>query len=167
MTESNRRESPVESLTTVPDHAESASHPAPARTTPLVFRLTMASLWTIVILILCWMPKSVIEEVEEGSRWFDIPNLDKVVHWGIFVVFTVLWLRIGTSRWRYAWVVLGGLALAAVSEIVQNLPWIGRDGELDDGITDMIGVLLGLIIARWIEPLLSGLESRLFRGSTS
>ena len=108
-----------------------------------------------------------VEKVEEGSSWFDIPNLDKVVHWGIFVVFTVLWLRLGTSRWRYAWVALGGLALAVVTEMVQTLPWIGRDGGLDDGITDVIGVVLGLIVARWIEPLLGGLESRLFRGSTA
>jgi hypothetical protein len=167
MTESDRRESPVESLTTVPDHAEPRSQPATTRSTAVAFRLTIASIWTIVILVLCWTPKSVIEEVENGSRWFDIPNVDKVVHWGIFVVFTVLWLRIGTSRWWYAWVALGGLAVAAVSEIVQTLLWIGRDGSLHDGITDMIGVVIGLIVARWIEPLLRGLESRLFPGWTS
>ncbi len=157
----------MKSLTTVPDNAESASHPTTTRSTPMVFRITMASLWTIVILGLCWMPGEWVKEVEEGSPWFQIPDLDKVVHWGIFVVFTTLWLRIGTSRWRYAWVALGGLAVAAVSEIVQTIPAIGRDGEIGDGITDMIGVVIGLIVARWIEPLLRGLESRMFRGSTS
>ena len=157
----------MESLTTFPDKAESASPPATTRSTVMAFRIAMASLWTIVILVLCWMPGKWIQEVEQGSSWFQLPNLDKVVHWGIFVVFTVLWLRIGTSRWRYAWVAWVGLALASVSEIVQNLPWIGRDGELGDGITDLIGVVIGLIVARWIEPLLSGLESWLFRGSTS
>ena len=157
----------MESLTTVPDNPESASHPATTPSAAMAFRLAMASIWTIVILVLCWTPGEWIRRVEKGSRWFDIPDLDKVVHWGIFVVFTVLWLRVGTSRWRYAWVILGGLALAVVSELVQTLPWIGRDGELDDGITDMIGVLLGLIVARGVEPLFRRLESRLFRGSTS
>ena len=165
----DRRNPPVESLTTVQDNAKSASHPATTttRSTLMAFRLAMASIWTIVILVLCWMPRSVIEEVEEGSSWFEIPNLDKAVHWGIFVVFAVLWLRIGTSRWRYAWVALGGLAMAVVSELVQLLPSIGRNADTDDGITDMIGVVIGLIVARWIEPLWRGLESRLFRGSTS
>ncbi len=153
----------MESLTTAPDNVESAT----TRSTIVAFRLTMASIWTIVILVLCWMPGEWIQEVEQGSPWFEIPDLDKVVHWGIFVVFAVLWLRLGTSRWRYAWVALGGLAVAAISELVQNLPWVGRDGEIGDGITDMVGVLLGLIVARWLEPLLRGLESRLFRGSTS
>jgi hypothetical protein len=123
----------------------------------------MASIWTIVILVLCWLPRNLVEEVESGSGWFEIPDLDKAIHWGIFVVFAVLWLRLGTSRWRSAWVVLGGLATAAVSEVVQTHPWIGRDGSLADGVTDMIGVLLGLVVARWVEPLLRGLESRLFR----
>ena len=157
----------MESLTTVQDKAESGSAPAKARSLSRTFRLTIASIWTIVILVLCWMPGEWIQEMGDGSGWFTLPNLDKLIHWGIFVVFCVLWLRLGTSRWRYAWVALGGLALAAVSEIVQTLPWIGRDGELDDGITDMIGVLLGLIIARWIEFLFRRAETRLFRGSAS
>ena len=97
--------------------------PRPRRPGPLEgFRIAMAALWTIVILVLCWMPGEWVQEVEEGSSWFQIPNLDKVVHWGIFVVFTVLWLRTGTSRWRYAWVALGGLAVASITELVQNAP---------------------------------------------
>ena len=70
-----------------------------------------------------------VQEVEGGPSWFLllIPDFDKLVHWGIFVVFTVLWLRTGTSTWRYAWVALGGLAVAAITELVQLLPAIGRD----------------------------------------
>jgi uncharacterized membrane protein YccC len=123
--------------------------------------MAMAALWTVVILGLCWMPRTWVQEVEEGSSWFEIPNLDKVIHWGIFVLFAVLWLRIGTSRWRYAWVALGGLAIASITELVQ--PAIGRDGEVADAITDLIGVAIGLGIARWIEPLLRRAESWLFR----
>jgi hypothetical protein len=153
----------VESLTTVSHDDEPATQPATARPAIKALRLAMASIWTIVILVLCWLPRDLVEEVESGSGWFEIPDLDKVVHWGIFVVFAVLWLRLGTSRWRSAWVVLGGLATAVVSEVVQTHPSIGRDGNVADGVTDMIGVLLGLVVARWVEPLLRGLESRLFR----
>ncbi len=123
----------------------------------------MAALWTIVILVLCWMPGFVVQDIERDSSWFQVPNLDKVVHWGIFVAFTVLWLRTSTSRWRYACVALGGLAAASITEVVQNLPAIGRDGEVGDAITDLIGVAIGLAIAPWIEPLLCRMESLLFR----
>ena len=157
----------MESLSTVPDNVESVSPPPATPSTTRAVRFAMASIWTIVILVLCWLPGEWVQEVEQQSTFFEIPDLDKVVHWGIFVVFAVLWLRLGTSRWRYAWVALGGLVVAVVSELVQTIPWIGRDGEISDGITDMTGVLLGLIVARWIEPLLRGCESLLFRRPTS
>jgi hypothetical protein len=157
----------VDSLSTTPNDTEPVAGPTTATPTSTIFRLTMAVLWTVVILVLCWTPGELVESLERRSPWFAIPNLDKLVHWGIFVVFTVLWLRVGSSRWQYAWVGLGGLALAAMSEILQNLPWIGRDGNLDDTMTDLIGILIGLAVARWIEPLLSYLESRKFRNSIS
>jgi uncharacterized protein (DUF486 family) len=153
-----RRESPVESPTIVPDEVEPAPHLATTPSLIKAVRLAMASIWTIAILVLCWMPVDWIEEVEQTSDWFEIPNLDKVVHWGIFVVFAVLWLRVGTSRWRYAWV-----ALAVITEFVQTLPLVSRDGNVADGVSDMIGITIGLIVARWIEPLLRGLESWVFR----
>src|SRR5262245_34687890 len=128
--------------------------PAAVGATLKAVRIAMAALWTSVIFFLCWMPGKWIQEVQEGSPWLQLPDLDKVVHWGIFVLFTVLWLRTGTSRWRYAWVALGGLAVAAITELVQLIPAIGRDAEVADVITDLIGVAIGLAVARWIEPLL-------------
>ena len=132
----------------------------------MIVRFALATLWTLAIMVLCWMPGSFVEKVEESSSWFELPNLDKVIHWGIFVVFAVLWLRTGTSRRRYAWVALGGLALAALTELVQMIPAINRNAGLDDGITDLIGVAIGLAVARSIEPLLGWIESRLVRPST-
>jgi hypothetical protein len=159
----------VDSRSTFQDHAEAVATRAPATAgmTLAIFRSAMAVLWTFVILVLCWTPRQIVQELEEGPSWLLllIPNFDKVVHWGIFFVFAVLWLRTGTSRRRYAWVALGGLAVAAITEIVQTLPAIGRDGEMADAITDLIGVAIGLGIARWIEPLLRRGESLLFRSS--
>jgi VanZ like family len=154
----------VDSLSTIPDRDEAA---LPVSATPgsilSAVRIAMAVAWTLVILFLCWMPGRWVNEVEQGSPWFQIPDLDKVVHWGIFVLFTVLWLRTGTSRWRYAWVALGGLAMASITELVQSLPAIGRDAEVGDAITDLIGVAIGLGVARWIEPLLRRAEALVFR----
>jgi hypothetical protein len=157
----------VDSLTTAQDDGEVAATRAPAAagTTLAIFRFAMATLWTLVIFILCWTPRQIVQELEEGPSWFLllIPNFDKLIHWGIFVVFSVLWLRTGSSRWRYAWVALGGLAVAAITEIVQVLPAIRRDASVADAITDLIGTAIGLAIARWVEPLLRRAESSLFR----
>jgi hypothetical protein len=160
-----RRHDLVDSLTTKPEHAVAAAPPGPTTvdSTRRSIRIALAALWTLVILFLCWMPGQWIREAEQGSPWFEIPDLDKVVHWGIFVLFAALWLRTGSSRWRYAWVALGGLAMASITELVQNLPAIGRDAEVGDAITDLIGVAIGLVVARWIEPLLRRAESLLFR----
>jgi hypothetical protein len=157
----------VDCLPTAQDDAEVAATPAspPAGSTVILFRFAMAALWTLVILVLCWTPRELVQELEEGPSWFLllIPNFDKLVHWGIFVVFSVLWLRTGTSRWRSAWVALGGLAVAAITEIVQLLPAIRRDASVPDALTDLIGAAIGLAIARWVEPLLRRAEASLFR----
>jgi hypothetical protein len=155
----------VDSLSTIPGHEEAVGSPVRSRpdSARATFRIVMAVVWTATICFLCWMPGRWVQEVGEGSPWFQVPDLDKVVHWGIFVLFTVLWLRTGTSRWRYAWVAVGGLAMASLTEIVQTLPAIGRDAEVGDAITDLIGVAIGLAVFRWIEPLLCRAESLVFR----
>ena len=111
---------------------------------------------------LCWLPKGVVHKVEESSSWFDIHNLDKAVHCGIFVGFAVLWVRVWPSRRRYAWVGLMGLGLAALTEIGQLLPVVGRDANFADGATDMLGCVIGLALVPLLEPLLRSIETRLF-----
>ncbi len=125
------------------------------------FRIILAVFWTAAILVLCWAPREFVQEAEENAPWFTFPNLDKVVHWGIFVAFTVLWLRTSSSRWRYPVVVLAGVGMAILTELGQLVPSIERDASVADGITDLIGLTLGLILARWLEPLLARLESRI------
>ena len=112
-----------------------------------IYRVTAAVLWTLIILTLCWLPKYVVQEVEKDSSWFQIPNFDKLVHWEIFLLFAILWLRVGKTPRRFLWVALAGLVLTVVSELVQSLPIIGRDATIGDGVTDCIGLLLGLALA--------------------
>jgi len=125
-------------------------------------RLAAAILWTLVIMGLCWMSPRWVREVEQSSPWFELPDLDKVVHWGIFCVFALLWLRTSRSRLRYWFVALGGLALAAITELVQNLPIVNRHGSVADALADLTGVIIALAIAKWVEPSLRFVESRLF-----
>jgi len=125
-------------------------------------RLAAAIVWTLTIMALCWLSPRWVHRVERSSSWFEIPNLDKVVHWGIFCAFALLWLRASRSSRRYWFVALGGLALAAITELVQNLPIVNRDGNVADAIADLIGVLIGLAIASSVEPFFRLIESRLF-----
>jgi len=127
----------------------------------------MAVVWTLVIMALCWLPGDFVREVEGGSRWFELPNLDKCVHGGIFVIFAILWARVWSSPRRFAWVALGGFVLAAVTELVQLLPIVGRDGEIGDGLTDAAGVVIGIAVAPLVEPLARFVESCLFRETTA
>jgi VanZ family protein len=80
--------------------------------------------------------------------------MDKVIHGGIFLVFSVLWLEaLPTWKNRFAWVAVAGLVLAALTELGQNIPAIKRDGEVVDAVADMVGVALGLPLFHWLNSL--------------
>src|SRR5882724_8760727 len=49
-------------------------------------RARLAWLWTLVILVLCWIPRSILSIHEKGPKPFFVPNFDKLVHLGIFAV---------------------------------------------------------------------------------
>ncbi len=126
-------------------------------------RIATAVIWTVVIMVLCWMPGSMVNKIENGSSWYKLPNFDKLVHGGIFVVFSILYARLGTSRRRFVWIAVGGIALAVITELVQKLAIVGRDGTLGDGAVDIAGILIGFVAAPMVEPLARLVEGRLSR----
>ncbi len=72
-----------------------------------------------------------------------LPGLDKVVHAVLFLCLAV------SGRWAGAGRdLLGGVLLvyAAVSEVVQGLPALGRSMSLADWGADAVGVLIGLAL---------------------
>ncbi len=103
-----------------------------------------------------------MRHVEEDSSWFRLPNLDKVVHFILFFVFAILWVR--AVRWPRKPLAIGimGLVLTIVTELGQELPVVGRDATLGDGLTDLSGLLIGLAIAGLIEPVLRSAERGIF-----
>ena len=112
-------------------------------------RLMLAVVWTLVILVLCWTPADWLPVEETGGQGWGLPHKDKLVHAGIFFIFSVLWLAAtGEKRGRFAWVAGAGIALAVVTELGQNLPFLRRDGEVADALADGVGVLVGL----WLFP---------------
>ena len=75
------------------------------------------------------------------------PGVDKVVHVTLFAALALSgrWAGIGRA-------VLSGLLIgyAAVSEVVQGIPAIGRSASVEDWLADVAGVLLGLALWSWL-----------------
>jgi uncharacterized membrane protein YccC len=108
-------------------------------------RAFLASFWTFAILFLCWLPKPYVPEGERLPPRYFIPHLDKIVHMAIFAVFAFLWMRVGQTHHRVRWVFLAGLALATITELGQNNQIVRRDGNVVDGLADLLGVVVGLM----------------------
>jgi hypothetical protein len=155
----------VDSVTSIPNLDPSDGQFSATRARLRGFRLATAILWTVVIMVLCWLPRAAIHELEDESTWFKVPNFDKVVHAGIFVVFSLLWVRVWSSPRQRLWAILGGFGLAVLTELGQLVPAVGRDAEIADALTDCAGVLVGIAVAPLFEPLARRIESSIFRGT--
>ena len=115
-------------------------------------RLLSAWLWTATILIVCWTPDIYLPVRERRGSLLEQVHLDKVVHLGIFGVFAVLWLRaLPLLPQRFLRIGLAGAALAAITEIVQNLPVVHRDGEFSDWVADVLGLPLAMALFYCLE----------------
>jgi VanZ family protein len=142
----------MESAPTSPSPDQSTTPPSAERDLLSGYRLALAIFWTLVIMTLCWLPRDAVSRLEDDSSWLLVPNLDKVVHAGMFIGFTVLWVRASCSPRRLFWIALGGIGLAVATEVGQALPAVGRDASVADGVTDVVGVVVGLAVAPLIEP---------------
>jgi VanZ family protein len=110
-------------------------------------RVALAWSWTVLILALCWCPGNLLPVPETGLRIQFTMNLDKLVHFGLFAVYAYLWARADGQPGlaNPARVLLAGLFFTVISELGQLMPFVGRDASVEDGIADMIGVVLGLM----------------------
>jgi len=111
--------------------------------------LILAILWTLGIMAVCWVPMSLFGSGDgTGRGLFDIPYFDKIVHGAVFLGFAVLW-HLATSGTRRSFqIVAWGVGLAILTEVVQQLPLIGRQADLDDIGWDVAGLVLGTLIVR-------------------
>lgn len=106
----------------------------------------IALLWTLLILIGCWLPAEslTIKERRDGSLWgLNIPHLDKAVHFVMFSGFAVLWIFAQPAGIRARNIILVGVGLALLTEAVQGTSWVGRDAGWDDVAADLVGLGAG------------------------
>ncbi|MHC5537031.1 VanZ family protein [Singulisphaera rosea] len=109
-------------------------------------RVRLAVAWTCVILALCLIPARFLPPEEFPDR---VSHFDKIVHASLFGIFGLLWIRASRTSKLTAGVLVGGLALAAVTELGQALPIVSRDADLLDFLADLFGLVVGVAWARW------------------
>jgi VanZ family protein len=94
-----------------------------------------------VILILCWLPASSIQE----PKWFHIPNADKIIHFILFFVWAFCLTIDFSSKYKSGYkLTLFILAVSAATAILTEClqPVLSnRTSDLSDGLADMAGSL--------------------------
>jgi VanZ family protein len=103
--------------------------------------LTLAAL--VVILVMSLRPSVPIG---------DVPNIDKLVHFGAYAVLAVL-MRLGWPKLWGGWIFIG-LALFGIGiEIGQHAMNLGRTGSLADTAANLLGTAFPLLIFHFDRPL--------------
>jgi glycopeptide antibiotics resistance protein len=97
----------------------------------------MAWASTVGVLVMCFTPGSSVPTQQ-------IFQADKFFHVLAFLIVGYAWRRSGVSTTR---ALVIGLLLAVGTEVGQSLLDVGREGDLLDVLADVIGTLLGVLMA--------------------
>jgi uncharacterized membrane protein HdeD (DUF308 family) len=77
------------------------------------------------------------------------PGVDKVIHMAMFAALALTGRRAGLPTPGLA---VGLVVYAGASEVLQALLPLDRDGDPLDALVDVVGVVAGLLVARWVVP---------------
>ena len=111
-----------------------------------------AFIWLIISIILLTLPANDLPH----NGLFDLPNFDKLVHFGMFFLLTVLFCfpfsqrvtEISSVKSIFYKVVFCVILYGIVMEFVQKFYTVGRNFDLIDIVFDSIGSFAGLIVVR-------------------
>ncbi|MBO7277466.1 MAG: VanZ family protein [Bacteroidales bacterium] len=113
--------------------------------------IVILALWTAFMLFMLLAPANMLSQRQ--SSFFNIPHSDKIIHCGLFCVFTYL-LQIvlvfnsslKTLKLYFVSIVVV-LSLGMLTEILQALTfdWCGRRFELKDYFCDVLGGVFALV----------------------
>ncbi len=102
----------------------------------------IAIVWTMVILLLCFLPSNEVPKVR-------IPFADKWAHFVMFGLFAFLWLAsLRQFKLIYLlWAFAAALFYGWLVELLQGqLSFLGRSQDSMDTLADGFGGLLGVIV---------------------
>ena len=113
----------------------------------MTWKRTAAFFWSLVIVVLCSLPGETLPEV-------NVISADKLAHFGVFAIYSWLWMAASTAPFEQAAkrVIIPGLAFAGLMEVYQGILPIGRDPEVADVIANAAGLLGGV----WAFRVLKG-----------
>jgi len=105
-------------------------------------------MWGIIIMILMGLPGHDFP----NTSFINIPNFDKIVHFGLFFVFVFLLLRGFAKQFQFAFLknnallisLLIGIAYGGLTEILQGTVFIERTCDFYDFLADTVGCVLGM-----------------------
>ncbi len=113
--------------------------------------LRWAILWAGVIMWLCLIPGKSLPQ----WHWFDILDLDKSVHAGMFFVLALLLAQAfagnGSPKRYLLWAVIISAAYGIGTEIMQGLEALGRRADPIDMLANTIGAIAATFYAQWRE----------------
>lgn len=117
-------------------------------------RYWISIIWAIVILILCGMPPKDVEAI----KFVDIPYLDKIAHFALYLVFGLLVMavltlhkRLKASNWIYVIAILICILYGWLIEVLQRAIFPGRSYELMDLVADTAGAVIGVLLYGWVS----------------
>lgn len=114
-------------------------------------------LWALIILLLCGAPSSEFPTM----GFINIPHLDKVVHFGLYVVFTLLLisenntLRLSGGLTKKSMLIGFILAVAygGIIELMQMLVFTSRGAEFFDFLANIIGSTTAILCYKLLNKL--------------
>ena len=121
---------------------------------PMVLKPLRAALaWAALILVLCLMPGSALPTWE----WADLISLDKLIHAVIFGILMVLLLKGFVGQPPASPLFKNAVTIALVAtilygcsmELLQEIPVLGRRGDLLDVIANTAGAFAAWGWVRW------------------
>lgn len=113
-----------------------------------------ALLWILVICLGSLLPSS---DLPSNSFFSQIPYFDKIVHCGLYFVFTILLASGFTKQYQgeraKAYLVSGLIAfsIGAMIEFIQTMMHMGRSGDFYDAVANTTGIVLALILFKPIQ----------------
>ena len=115
--------------------------------------------WAIIVLVLSTLSGA------EVSRFplVNIPNMDKVVHFSMYFVFTFLMMydfarfKEKTFSWKQIIVfsLLAAIVYGGMMELLQSIPKIHRSCDIKDFMANSVGAIVAVLLYKPLDGLIN------------
>ena len=122
----------------------------PGKTNMLLFKGATV-IWLLIILFLSFIPSNDLPEVN------GIPNIDKIVHFLLYFIFTLLSLLTSLKAKRMIdkkFILAAIFGIGLFVEVMQGILPLGRTFSVFDLLANVCGMLTGLLFFQGIKYLL-------------